>query len=407
MSRSILFVHNGTGLGGAPKALRYILQACVKEGYKCSVACMKCPETNPYFSEAGAEVILLESLPRYTNSTTNSFRPGSKQFIAEREFAKMYENYWFSILNSYGPFSLIFINSMVLCDLIEPSQKAGCKVVQVIRETAQSGSSLEIMKGIIGKANSILFISQYDRELFSLDSSKCFVVPDAVDPNLYSCSTDERLSLRRINGITEDDVVLLFTGGAGYIKGGELLLKCLCKVSTRKKIILLFAGYNGIVRPRSIKTLIKTILSFLSRSPRFQNERIARLVSILTKKGDISVKLLGYCNDIDKYFKVCDLCVVPYVIPHQAMPIFEAGMARIPCLVSDYPCFRDELVDDDNGYLIPVSETVAWARKIEELASDANKRKLMGLSNYNRAMDRHDIRKNEQKIMTLISQTVL
>lgn len=405
-NKTILFVHNGTGLGGAPKALRYIIEACIKYGYRCSVACLKCPDTNPYFREAGAEVILLDSLPHYTNSTTSSFRPGSKSFLAERTFAKNYETYWHEVLNKYGPFSLVFINSMVLGDLIGPSQNAGCRVIQVVRETVKSGSSLEIMKGIIGKAETVLFISEYDRDLFSLDSSKCIVIPDAVDPDLYSFSPDERLALRQRNGIADDEVVLLFTGGVGYIKGGELLLKGLCRVSSSKKITLLYAGYSGLVSSKSFKTLIKSIISLLSRSSRFQNERIARLLSTLAKKQNISVKLLGYCKNIDEYFKVSDLCAVPYVVPHQAMPIFEAGMARIPCLVSDFPCFLDEVTDGDNGYLLPVSKADAWAKKIEELAGDPDKRKLMGLRNYQRAMNRHDIGRNVEKILYLINEIV-
>ena len=62
-NHSILFVHSGKGLGGAPKALRYLIEVCVQVGHSCAVACLDCPQTVPYFQEAGAEIIIVESLP--------------------------------------------------------------------------------------------------------------------------------------------------------------------------------------------------------------------------------------------------------------------------------------------------------------------------------------------------------
>lgn len=396
---SILFVHNGKGLGGAPKALRYIIEACKKAGHACYVACLNCNLTVPYFKEVGAEVILVDSLPRYTNSTTVSYDVNGRPFREEREFAARYASYWREILRGHGPFSLVFLNSMVLCDLIKPSKAANCKVIQTVRETAQLGPSLAVMKELFSEADAVLFISEYDRDLFSIQSTKCVVIPDAVEPALYACSPDEKAVLRKAHALEAEDIVLLFTGGEGYIKGGELLLDSLEKVKCPQPIAVFYAGS---VSSQSIKHRLKAFLAFFSQSPRFAPERITRKLSRLVRNGQLSIRVIGYCQNIQDYYKMSDICMVPYRVPHQALPIFEAGMAMLPCLVSDYPCYQYEVEDDHNGYLLPVHNPDAWARKIESLAGDGEKRRQMGQHNYQMAMARHDIHKNSADLLNLV-----
>ena len=401
--QSILFVHNGRGLGGAPKSLRYAIEACVKAGYTCSVACLECPDTNPYFRAAGAEVIVLDSLPYYTYSGPSIHKPGSKRFQEEREFAAQYAAFWRDLMGKHGPFSLVFINSMVLCDLIKPSQEAGSRVIQMVRETAQPGLFFEIMRGTIAKADAVLFISEYDRDLFSLNSTKVMVLPNSENPELFSCTPGERIALRKQCGLHDDDTVLIFTGGDGFIKGGDLMLEGLLRVNHNSRIVLLYAGYSGQAPGRGMKPWVKRLLGRIVRSPRFQQERTARLLSKIERMKSVRVKHLGFCRDIAQYYKMADVCMVPYREPHQARPIFEAGMAKIPCLVTDFPCFRDEVTDGDNGYLLPVSDPDAWARAIEKFIIDPDKRRQMGASNYQQAMTRHDVRRNAEKLLVLIN----
>lgn len=402
-NKSILFVHNGKGLGGAPKALRYIIEVCKTAGHECYVACLNCNQTVPYFKEAGAEVILVNTLPRYTNSTTVSYPVNSKQFQRERIFAESYAQYWRGILNDHGPFSIVFLNSMVLCDLIKPSKAAGCKVIQTIRETAQSGTTLTFMKEIIGEADAVLFISEYDRDLFSITSANTVVIPDAVDPTLYACDPDEKAVLRESQGLKPEDVVLLFTGGTGYIKGGELFLDSLDKVNSAHPVTVLFAGGSG---AEGFKLRVKKILGLFSHSPRFARERIERKLSRLVRNARHDIRQIGYCSNIQDYYKMADICMVPYRVPHQAMPIFEAGMAKLPCIVSDFPCYQYEVKNSYNGYLLPVDNPDMWAKTIENLASDPDKRQQMGNVNYQMALARHDIQKNSANFLNLINKII-
>ena len=401
--KKILFVHNGTGLGGAPKALKYIVDACVKYGYSCWVACLKCSDIVSYFKDVGAKIIILDSLPRYTNSTTKSYDVNSSKFKMEREYAKSYSSYWTKILYDNGGFDMVFINSMFLCDLIIPSKLAGCKVIQVIRETGKAGGSLNVMKTIISLADSVLFISEYDKELFSLKSKNVALIHDAVNPQLYLSDHIEKAVLKKKYGVNEEDFILIYTGGDSYIKGPELLLKALLLYSYERPITLLYAGYSGCNTNRSLKLYVKKLLSYFSKSPRYTQERIVRCFLKLKKLRFITLKIIGYNNEIHELFKISDICIVPYKVPHQAMPIIEAGMSKIPCLVSDHPCYKDEIRNGINGYLLSINNPEVWTKSIINLINDKQMRIELGSNNYKNAIQNHDINKNKILMLDHIS----
>jgi len=94
--------------------------------------------------------------------------------------------------------------------------------------------------------------------------------------------------------------------------------------------------------------------------------------------------------------------MIPYVIPHQALPIIEAGMAKVPCLVSEHDCFKYEIINDINGYLLPINNIYAWIEAINKLVHDDEKRIYMGINNYHNAMLRHDMNNNNKKLLSVL-----
>ena len=125
---------------------------------------------------------LLNHYPNFTNSTTESYHIDSASYQKQRDFAATYAYYWSNVITKHGPFSLVFLNSMVLCDLIEPTKEQGCKVIQAVRETAQVGAAFDVMKKMFSNADAVMFISEYDQDLFGNDFARSIVIQDAVDP---------------------------------------------------------------------------------------------------------------------------------------------------------------------------------------------------------------------------------
>lgn len=390
---SVLFVHNGTAVSGSMKSLVYTIEICKSIGYSCSVACLKSDQTNPAFRRAGAEVILLDSLPPYSISPSFTKRISQSRFRRERESSKSYYAYWKTILRRYGPFDIVFINSVVLSDLICPSKRSGCIVIQVVRETVQKGPHFRLLGALLEEADGVLFISNYDRELFSLDETDTTVrvIPNPEDPLLFSCRPGERSALRNELEIRKDDIVIIYTGGDMYNKGGDILLGSMLKLDPYHSYVTIYAGRQNRIDSITLAHRLKSTLGSILRSQYFYHDRIATLTRRINRKDYLRVIRIGLTTKISKYYNIADICVVPYRVPHQARPIFEAGMARLPCIVSDFACFTEELEHGLNGYLISHTDRYAWADAIQELAQDRKMRLHMGRQNYIRALKRHDI----------------
>ncbi len=410
----ILFVHMGKGLGGSPKSLRYAIDACNKAGHDCYVACLESQVIADYFAVAGAKTIFVDELPYYVNSTTQSIPLNTSEYRKMRGFAKTYESFWKKFLNDNGPFDLVFLNSMVLCELIKPSKEHGCKVIQVVRETAQAGPSLDVMKELFNQSDTVLFISEYDKQLFDIKHTPCFVVPNVVERSLYEISKSEKNKLRTQHNIAKDQRVLLFTGGTSPIKGGEFLIDCISRLKTDKKVVLFFAGYSC---DKSLRSFVIKIIGFLSRHiqfidvithfsthDRYASQRIMRKINHFDHSKNISIRPIGFQKSIQNYYKMADICIVPYRDPHQARPIFEAGASKIPCLASDHACFIHEIIDDYNGFLAPYGNAEMWAEKMRLLLEDQEQCSKMGENNYKMTVERHDKKTNLAQLLGIITQ---
>ena len=397
----ILLVHNGRRMGGAPRALGYIIRALVNSGWDTYVACVPCPETRKHFVSAGAQVILLDTLPRFTNTTSNKYTVQSNEYASERKIAEQYTEKWRSLLQEHGPFTHVVINSVVLCDLIQPSLEEGCKVIQFVRETSEEGPELDVMCEKLEKANAVVFISEYDRDMYSLNNCCTYVVPDFADPKMYYITYQKRETLRKQNKIEDSQYVVLYTGGDNKIKGPHIVLDSMARIKKPKDIVLIYAGYTHKTEENRYKKLIKYLIALIS-SGKYYAERLEIFKCLLGRK--MEVIYTGYSMNIEQYFKIADLCLVPYSVPHQAMPIFEAGMAGIPCIASKFRCFEKEIENGKNGLLVSIDKPKQWARAIEKLADNRALSRSMGDENKRKAYERHDMQSNIYKIIKILEK---
>lgn len=103
---------------------------------------------------------------------------------------------------------------------------------------------------------------------------------------------------------------------------------------------------------------------------------------------NISIYQLGFRNDIYELMCASDICVVPYSTPHQARPIFEAGFAGIPCIVSDFPCLHEDGANNNVIFASP-NNPKDWGEKISYLVENDSLRTQMGQANFANSKKRH------------------
>ena len=77
-----------------------------------------------------------------------------------------------------------------------------------------------------------------------------------------------------------------------------------------------------------------------------------------------NIIFLEHQSDVSKCYGACNVLVFPSEKPHQARPVYEAGAANIPVIISDYPNTR-EFVNEENGYLFKPKDSKDLAEKIK------------------------------------------
>lgn len=85
----------------------------------------------------------------------------------------------------------------------------------------------------------------------------------------------------------------------------------------------------------------------------------------------------------------CDAVVFPCHNPHQARPIYEAGIAKKPIIISDFPNYS-EFVDDTNAWLFPADDSQKLADCIENVFSQDIYTKIQ--NNYRRTFEVNNLK---------------
>lgn len=100
-------------------------------------------------------------------------------------------------------------------------------------------------------------------------------------------------------------------------------------------------------------------------------------IMVAVKNSD-NVTFRGYVNDIQRYFAMLDVLVMPSYREGFGNIVIEAQAMGIPVIVSDIPGPTDAMVSGKTGLTIPVKDTDALRQAMEKMKSDAVLRVEMG-----------------------------
>jgi N,N'-diacetylbacillosaminyl-diphospho-undecaprenol alpha-1,3-N-acetylgalactosaminyltransferase len=105
------------------------------------------------------------------------------------------------------------------------------------------------------------------------------------------------------------------------------------------------------------------------------------------------VKWLGQRDDIVDLTAISDIYVLPSYREGLPATLMEASSMAKPIVTTDTFGCRDVVDDGENGFLVPVRDSVKLAEKIEILINDTNMRKTMGQKALKKAQNEFDVRK--------------
>ena len=107
---------------------------------------------------------------------------------------------------------------------------------------------------------------------------------------------------------------------------------------------------------------------------------------------DHSIEFPGEVKDPVAFYRSCSVFVLPsYYREGLPRTILEAMSCGRPVITTDWPGCREPIVDSENGFLVPVRDAAALAKKMILLAKDRTLLERMGDRAWSRCRDLYSV----------------
>ena len=122
---------------------------------------------------------------------------------------------------------------------------------------------------------------------------------------------------------------------------------------------------------------------------RLESDRGDDMVALLDNAGlGGRLKRLGYRGDVHAVLAAADIFVLPSYFEGLPMSVIEAMLTGLPVVASDIAGPREQVVDGETGFLVPVRQAEPLGDALRHLTEDADLRRRMGEAGRARALDR-------------------
>lgn len=375
--RIMLVQHYGK-LSGSIIGLCNTIKMLSQDGFEVIVLVAECsPEVENRMKECGARVIEHYSGVFFTISYfSGGPRIFSRTFLRPFFSYKKSVNFVMKMCDKYHPDMIIF-NSMVLAWGATLNNKT--KKICHVRETLPCKSSFwgRILIKLINKMDGVMFISEYDKNIWGL-GCHTEVVRDAVSFN-FNKSHEIDLCQRK-----ESDLRVVYVGGSNPIKGFNVFYQVI-ELIPSNRIEFIIAGRLSEEDKRSIDLL---------------NNKLR------IRGSNNHVTVIGEVDNIDCLFESVDVLVCPSTSPHQLRPIFEAGAHKIPVITTDYEVISEYLKNGYNGLTFSENDIEGLIRDLMYLVSHEDERRRIGNNNYENTLKKHSFESVRVRLVHFVDKVL-
>jgi len=387
----ILFIHHGTGIGGAPISLLNLVKKLNQDKYEIKVAFVKGGVAEELFKTNGIKTDVIGSSNLwFTHNETGKIH--WKYFYRYLKIFKHWRNTAYQIAPRYlanQDADIIHLNSHVLTSWAFAAKKMGKKVVLHNREAVARGYfgiRYRILKKLIEEnCDAIINISQDNKKRLGIEE-KAYVIYNFVNiPEKYCQSMEKDVTHRNV----------LYLGGMASIKGFDVTVKCLPYLNNN--ITLQFAGnlgklQKGKSQKEKIKYWIKILLYRKSYKP---------LKKVLEASN---TELLGLLSDPLKAIDECDILITPFKIEHFSRPAIEAFAYGKPVIGSNVEGMDEIIEHGINGLLVEKNNPKDLAKAINYLCENPDIARKMGQKGREKAIRLFSPEANTFKVEAIYDQ---
>lgn len=359
--KRVLFIHHGSGIGGAPKSLSYLTESLKNIGFKVEVLFLFNSDAVSLFSKDNVSIVSIP-LPYFHHHSKwiKIYRIDLIfiQFVSWIISAFLVAPFWFIKLKP----EVIYLNSSSLTAWSFAGKLMNIPTVIHVRESVSEGH-LGVRQKIISRlinysGSKIIFLSKQNYKKLNTSPSKSFIIANYVKTKTKAIKKQEK----RYD--------FIYIGGDVKIKGIEFV----------KNFILSDLGECNIC-----------LLGYYNDD--FKQEF-----------GSLNnVNILGVVDDALSYIAASKFLFFPAITPHFPRPVIEAlSVGTIP-IVSDLEGIEEIVIDNFSGFVFDINKIKSFNQTVS-LAKQCNYDKTVN-NGFEVAKNNFSIQ-NEKKIIRIISSCI-
>lgn len=374
---NVLYVHHGSGQGGAANSLLYLLQNLDRNRYNPQVCCnVGLPGTEKFFTQHGFPPKHLPIAPfAHTMKTWDWTTPrGTAKLLRWTLVTQARARQAFRHLMIDVEPDIVHLNGLSLLPMAPTASALGIPVVQHVRESVNEGV-FGVRKAWLRRlarqnADHIVYICEDNQERLTGETEHSSVIYNPVD--FAKFAPVDGAEVRNELRISSNSPVLFFPGGSFFdIKGVDPFLRALAIVHDRfPQTVALMPGIDEPGHPRD--PVRRGIEELIGRH-----------------KLQDAVKRVPFTSRVEKYYAASDIVVAPFVHPHFSRAVIEAGAMEKPVIGSRIGGITEVLEDGVVGMLATPGDHEELAAKIcyliehrEEAAGMARAGRELSLQRY-------------------------
>jgi glycosyltransferase involved in cell wall biosynthesis len=374
MTTSVLAVHQGGGVGGAPVSLLKLLAGLDRSEFR--------PEA--IFTEAGDVINYSRDLgvPASVVPTGGAFFYSAHARLGPRSVARFIRTFPAAVqmarqtLRHVRP-DVLHLNTSVLLAWAAAARRERVPVVWMVREVLGPDPWLRRWHAdfIVRHARRVVAISDAVRDCFpNHEDPRLRRVYNTVDLAEFSLSLlDGAPAVRAELGIGPDRQVVMTLGSVQRTKGHWLLLQAFVRLQSPKADLVLVTGGVGPAYARSLRGRLKrTVGTPMDNLDAFLRD--AKRLG-LTRRLHVT----GFRRDVARVLSIADVLVFPSLLPEGfGRPIIEAMALARPVVATNVGPTSELLgKDGDVGRLVP-PEPASLAAALDDLLRSPEQRARMG-----------------------------
>ncbi|HLZ28938.1 MAG TPA: glycosyltransferase family 4 protein [Chloroflexota bacterium] len=381
MSLSLLAVHQGGGIGGAPVSLLKLLAALDRGEFAATAIFTEPGEILAYATDLG--------VPARIVPTGGAFFYSAHAGLGPRAVARFVRTFPAAVRTAQGTLrrarpDVLHLNTSVLLPWAAAARRERVPVVWVVREVLGPNPWLRRWHAsfILRHAQRVVAISDAVRDCFPSpsDPARLRRVYNTVDLAEFSLDLlDTAPTVRAELGLRPEAKIVMALGSVQRTKGHWLLLDALSRLADHDVHLVLVTGGVGPAYRASRRGRIKRILGL----PMDNLDALCR--DAAGRRLSARLHVTGFQRDVARILSIADVLVFPSLLPEGfGRPIIEAMAMARPVVATDVGPSAELLGRaTDAGRLVP-ADPASLARALDALLRAPQERARMGAAGRRR-----------------------